>query len=67
MLWTHHRKKIAFRTDFVPAGSADAGVPAVTVESGVQFSDLYPVAQQTPFPGDRASRKTIVRAAVLGG
>ena len=36
----------------MPSGSAEAGVPAVTVESGVQFSDLYPAAQQQPYPGD---------------
>ena len=41
MLWTHMRKHIAFNESFVQAGST-AAVPAVTVESGVQFRDLYP-------------------------
>ena len=30
------------------------------VESGVQFSDLYPAAQDMPFPKDPRQRKTIV-------
>ena len=59
LLWTHTRKRITWHTTF-PA--PEGGVPAVTVESGVQFSDLYPLAQQQPYPGDTASppRKTIV-------
>jgi hypothetical protein len=60
LLWTHRRKKIDFREAFVPAGSDQSGVPAVTVESGVQFSDIYPAAQATPYPSDPFGRKTIV-------
>ena len=40
LLWTHLRKEINWHESFVPAGSAEKGVPAVTVDSGVQFSDL---------------------------
>ena len=60
LLWTHLRKNITFHDLFVPTGSTDEGVPAVTVDSGVQFSDLYPAAQATPFPGDPLKRPTIV-------
>jgi len=46
MLWTHKRKDIAWHDDFVATGcEASTGVPAVTVQSGVQFRDLYPDAQ----------------------
>jgi len=53
MIWTHRRKAMRWHgaggdgAGFVPAACAidDVGVPAVTVESGVQFSDLYPAAQ----------------------
>ena len=43
MLWTHKRKKITWKDSFVPAGAPDGTepIPAVTVESGVQFMDLY--------------------------
>ena len=44
----------------MPAGSTADGVPAVTVESGVQFSDLYPAAQAQPYPGDPLGRSAIV-------
>ena len=60
LLWTHLRKEITFTDAFVPTGSTDAGVPAVTVQSGVQFSDLYPACQAQPFPGDPLQRATIV-------
>lgn len=60
LLWTHLRKNITWHDSFVPAGSTEAGVPAVTVQSGVQFSDLYPAAQSTPYPGDPLGRRTIV-------
>jgi len=40
LLWTHLRKEINWHESFVPAGSAEKGAPAVTVDSGVQFSDL---------------------------
>jgi FAD/FMN-containing dehydrogenase len=47
MLWTHNRKNIVFHDDgFVAAGcAASSSVPAVTVQSGVQFVDLYPKAE----------------------
>ena len=60
VLWTHLRKKITWHDTFVPASAAGKGVPAVTVESGVQFSDLYPAAQTTPYPNDPAGRMSIV-------
>ena len=66
LLWTHQRKAITWHEAFVPRGSAEAGVPAVTVESGVQFSDLYPAAQQQPYPGDPQGRKTIVMGGTCG-
>ena len=50
LLWTHQRKQITWHDDgFVAAGCAagdhpTAPVSAVTVESGVQFQDLYPRA-----------------------
>jgi len=50
LLWTHQRKKITWQSSFpAPEGK---GVPAVTVQSGVQFSDMYPAAQTVPYPGD---------------
>jgi hypothetical protein len=60
VLWTHQRKKITWHDSFVPAAVASKGVPAVTVESGVQFSDLYPAAQTTPYPNDPVGRMSIV-------
>jgi hypothetical protein len=61
LLWTHLRKNITWHSAFVSAGSTGSkGVPAVTVQSDVQFSDLYPAAQATPFPGDPQGRRTIV-------
>ena len=60
LLWTHLRKNITWHDAFVPTGSADEGVPAVTVQSGVQFSDLYPAAQAQPYPGDPLGRRTIL-------
>lgn len=47
LLWTHLRKGITYHDSYVPAGcdaSTTPGVPAATVESGVQFMDLYPDA-----------------------
>ena len=38
LLWTHLRKNTTFHESFVPIGSTAVGVPAVTVQSGVQFS-----------------------------
>ena len=42
MLWTHKRKAITWKDSFVPSGAPHGTppVPAVTVESGVQFMDL---------------------------
>lgn len=60
VLWTHQRKEITWHDAFVPAGATSKGVPAVTVESGVQFSDLYPAAQMTPYPNDPVGRMSIV-------
>jgi FAD/FMN-containing dehydrogenase len=47
MLWTHQRKRMDFHEAFVPEGcdEGSTSVPAVTLESGVQFADLYPAAQ----------------------
>ena len=59
VLWTHKRKKMTWHDAFVATGSSTA-VPAVTVESGVQFSDMYPAAQATPYPNDPQGRKSIV-------
>jgi FAD/FMN-containing dehydrogenase len=39
LLWTHQRKKITWHTKFPSPENAD-GVPAVTVQSGVQVSGL---------------------------
>jgi FAD/FMN-containing dehydrogenase len=45
LLWTHLRKGITFHDSFVAEGcDASTSVPAATVESGVQFMDLYPDA-----------------------
>eukprot|EP00041_Stephanoeca_diplocostata_P011295 m.184051 g.184051 ORF g.184051 m.184051 type:complete len:337 (+) comp18488_c0_seq16:203-1213(+) len=42
MIWTHLRKNITAIASWTPeANRTSRGVPAVTVESGVQFSDLY--------------------------
>jgi hypothetical protein len=60
VLWTHQRKKMTWHDAFVPAGASEKGVPAITVESGVQFSDMYPAAQATPYPNDPEGRKSIV-------
>lgn len=47
LLWTHLRKEIEFHDNFVAQGvEGSPGVPAVTVQSGVQFMDLYPKAAQ---------------------
>jgi FAD/FMN-containing dehydrogenase len=50
LIWTHNRKKIDWQDDgFVPEGcsaTTAAALPAVTVQSGVQFADLYPVAEK---------------------
>jgi FAD/FMN-containing dehydrogenase len=54
LLWTHVRKAMQWHGEggegpgFVPTGCSNATtapVPAVTLESGVQFVDLYPEAQ----------------------
>ena len=46
LLWTYLRKEITWHDDgYVAAGcSPDSAVPAVTLQSGVQFADLYPLA-----------------------
>ena len=47
MLWTHNRKDLTWHDSFVPDGCHETqGVPAVTVQSGIQFYDLYPEAQK---------------------
>jgi hypothetical protein len=52
LLWTHLRKRKAWHDNFVAEGcDASSAHPAVTVESGSQFIDLYP---------DAASRGRIV-------
>ncbi|KAG0029599.1 hypothetical protein BGZ82_007835 [Podila clonocystis] len=42
-LWVHHRKKLEVINAFVPEGAPQGteGEPAVLVESGVQFGELY--------------------------
>ena len=45
LLWTHLLKNITFHDGFVAEGcDSSTAVAAVTVGSGVQFSDLYPAA-----------------------
>lgn len=54
MVWTHNRKEMVWHDAYTPAecsGGGDEAVPAVSVESGVQFFDLceclvnaYPLA-----------------------
>jgi hypothetical protein len=46
LLWTHLRKTITWHDDgFIAEGCAAAtSTPAVTVQTGVQFADLYPAA-----------------------
>lgn len=47
MLWTHHRKSVTWHDSFVADGCHETeGVPAVTVQSGIQFFELYPEAQK---------------------
>lgn len=48
LIWTHQRKNITWHDDgFVAAGClANTAAAAVTVQSGVQFEDLYPVAER---------------------
>eukprot|EP00039_Didymoeca_costata_P022899 m.5510 g.5510 ORF g.5510 m.5510 type:complete len:676 (-) comp3321_c0_seq1:98-2125(-) len=48
MIWTHLRKNITWHDEgFVGVGCPQSSrVPAVTVESGVQFADLYPIAEK---------------------
>ncbi len=46
MVWTHQRKSIVFDPAFVPEGSPPwTPVAAVTVDSGVQFDELFAAAQ----------------------
>jgi hypothetical protein len=43
MVWTHNRKEMVWHDAYTPAecsGGGDEAVPAVSVESGVQFFDL---------------------------
>ena len=45
LLWTHLRKNITWHDGFVAKGcDASTALPAATVETGVQFMDLYPDA-----------------------
>ena len=44
MVVTHFRKAIDFLPDFSPSGCGAAPVPAVRVQSGVQFNELYAAA-----------------------
>jgi FAD/FMN-containing dehydrogenase len=45
LLWTHLRNNITWHDAFVAQGCGPStAVPAVTVQSGVQFGDLYPDA-----------------------
>jgi|EP01047_Picozoa_sp_COSAG01_P035683 FAD/FMN-containing dehydrogenase len=47
LLWTHLRKGITWHDSFVAEGCApSSALPAATVESGVQFMDLYPEAHE---------------------
>ncbi|KAG0085083.1 hypothetical protein BGZ92_009317 [Podila epicladia] len=47
-LWVHHRKKMEVINAFVPEGALQGteGEPAVLVESGVQFGELYRVMHE---------------------
>lgn len=51
LLWTHLLKHIEFLDAFVPQGSGSSysGVPAVTVGAGIQFGDIYPVANDRKY------------------
>jgi FAD/FMN-containing dehydrogenase len=44
LVWTHPRKNITFLDAFAPTGCNLAAVPAATIQTGVQFQDLYPAA-----------------------
>ena len=44
LIWTHLRRNISFAPWSPPSGSG-APIPAVTVETGVQFNDLYAAAE----------------------
>jgi hypothetical protein len=46
MIWTHLRNNITFNASWVAAGSNAAPVAAVTVQTGVQFRELYAAAAQ---------------------
>eukprot|EP01045_Picozoa_sp_COSAG04_P013902 COSAG04_NODE_1011_length_8770_cov_3.106677_2_plen_672_part_00 len=47
MIWTHNRKQMTWHDSYTAPGcSDDTAVPAATIESGVQFIDLYPAAQK---------------------
>ena len=47
LLWTHLRKNMTWHDAYVAEGcAADTALPAVTVQSGVQFYDLYPAAMR---------------------
>ncbi|KAF7983609.1 hypothetical protein HWV62_20522 [Athelia sp. TMB] len=41
VIWTHALVDTAYAAAFVPAGSPDAGVPAITLGAGVQFDQVY--------------------------
>jgi hypothetical protein len=47
LVWTHLRKGMAFNGSWTPDGGCAAGPPvaAVTVQTGVQFRELYDAAQ----------------------
>lgn len=44
-LWTHNRKNLTWHDSYVAPGCSGEGVPAVSVQSGAQFYELYPEAQ----------------------
>ncbi|KAF7972413.1 hypothetical protein HWV62_17964 [Athelia sp. TMB] len=44
VIWTHALVDTAYSASFVPAGSPEAGVPAITLGAGVQFDQVYKFA-----------------------
>lgn len=41
LIWTHRMDKVEVHDAFVPAGSQDQGVPAVSVQAGVRWMHAY--------------------------
>lgn len=41
LVWTHHLRRVTVQDSFVPQGCSSAGVPAVTVEAGARWLEVY--------------------------